>query len=80
MIGLDLVIGILLSIEFGARLWAQRQPLRHLFSLTSAADLIVILSLLLPVFLENLAFLRIARALRLLRSYHLLRDLRRDSE
>lgn len=80
MIGLDLVIGILLSAEFGARLWAQRRPLRHLFSLTSAADLIVILSLLLPVFLENLAFLRIARALRLLRSYHLLRDLRRDSE
>ena len=30
-----------------------------------------------PFFIENLAFLRIARALRLLRSYHLLRDLRR---
>ena len=39
----------------------------------------MIVSLLLPFFLENLAFLRIARALRLLRSYHLLRDLRRDS-
>ena len=62
------------------RLWVERRPLRHLFSLSSAADLIVILSLLLPVFLENLAFLRIARALRLLRSYHLLRDLRRDSD
>ena len=80
MIALDLAIGILLSVEFAARLWVQRRPLRHLFSLSSAADLIVILSLLLPVFLENLAFLRIARALRLLRSYHLLRDLRRDSE
>lgn len=80
MIALDLVLGILLSIEFLARLWAQRKPMRHLFSLTAAADLIVIASLLLPVFLENFAFLRIARALRLLRSYHLLRDLRRDSE
>ena len=80
MIALDLVIGLLLSVEFAARLWVQRRPLRHLFSLSSAADLIVILSLLLPVFIENLAFLRIARALRLLRSYHLLRDLRRDSE
>ena len=40
----------------------------------------MIVSLLLPFFVENLAFLRIARALRLLRSYHLLRDLRADSE
>ena len=79
MIALDLVIGTLLSIEFAARLYAQRTPLRHLLSFTTAADLIVIFSLLLPVFLENLAFLRIARALRLLRSYHLLRDLRADS-
>jgi len=80
MIVLDLVIGILLSVEFAARLYAQRSPLRHLLSLTTAADLIVILSLLLPVLLENFAFLRIARALRLLRSYHLLRDLRADSK
>ena len=80
MIALDLALGILLSMEFLVRLWVQRRPLRHLFSFSSAADLIVILSLLLPVFLENLAFLRIARALRLLRSYHLLRDLRRDSD
>jgi voltage-gated potassium channel len=79
MIALDLVIGILLAIEFMARLYAQRSPLRHLLSFTTAADLIVIGSLLLPVFLENLAFLRIARALRLLRSFHLLRDLRADS-
>jgi voltage-gated potassium channel len=79
MIALDLAIGVLLSIEFIARLAAQRAPLRHLLSFTTAADIIVICSLLLPVFLENFAFLRIARALRLLRSYHLLRDLRADS-
>jgi len=79
MIALDLVMGVLLAIEFLARLYAQRSPLRHLPSITTAADLIVISSLLLPVFLENFAFLRIARALRLLRSYHLLRDLRADS-
>lgn len=78
MIALDLVIGVLLAVEFVARLYAQRSPLRHLLSLTTAADLVVIGSLLLPVFLENFAFLRIARALRLLRSYHLLRDLRAD--
>jgi voltage-gated potassium channel len=43
------------------------------------ADVVVILSLLLAAFAENLAFLRIVRALRLLRSYHLLRDLRAQS-
>ncbi|CAN5437943.1 potassium channel family protein [soil metagenome] len=79
MIALDLVIGVLLTVEFVARLYAQRSPLRHLLSVTTAADLIVIGSLLLPLFLDNFAFLRIARALRLLRSYHLLRDLRADS-
>ena len=68
MIALDVVIGVLLLVEFAARLYAQRAPLKHLLSFTTAADLIVILSLLLPVFLENLAFLRIARALRLLRA------------
>jgi voltage-gated potassium channel len=79
MIALDLAIGVLLLVEFLARLSAQRSPLRHLLGFTTAADIVVILSLLLPVFLENLAFLRIARALRLLRSYHLLRDLRAGS-
>lgn len=79
MIALDVVVGTVLALEFLARLHAQRRPWRHLFSLTALADLVVIFSLLLPLFLENLAFLRIARALRLLRSYHLLRDLRADS-
>ena len=65
--------------DFSARLYAERDRRRHLLSISTLADLIVIVSLLLPFFIENLAFLRIARALRLLRSYHLLRDLRRDS-
>lgn len=79
MIPLDLAIAFVLLLDFAARLYAERERMRHLLSLTTAADLIVIVSLLLPFFIENLAFLRIARALRLLRSYHLLRDLRRDS-
>jgi voltage-gated potassium channel len=68
-----------LILDFAARLYAERKRMRHLLSLATAADLIVIVSLLLPFFIENLAFLRVARALRLLRSYHLLRDLRTDS-
>ncbi|MCW5737048.1 MAG: two pore domain potassium channel family protein [Enhydrobacter sp.] len=79
MIALDLVVGILLALELVARLYAERATIRQLFTISFAADIVVIGSLLLPVFLENVAFLRIARALRLLRSYHLLRDLRADS-
>lgn len=79
MIPLDLAIACVLIMDFAARLYAERERLRYLLSFTTAADVVVIVSLLLPFFVENLAFLRIARALRLLRSYHLLRDLRADS-
>jgi voltage-gated potassium channel len=79
MIPLDLVIAAVLILDFAARLYAENERRRHLLSLATAADLIVIVSLLLPFFVANLGFLRIARALRLLRSYHLLRDLRTDS-
>lgn len=79
MIPLDLAIAFVLILDFSARLYAERDRRRHLLSISALADLVVIVSLLLPFFIENLAFLRIARALRLLRSYHLLRDLRRDS-
>ena len=79
IIPLDLVIAFLLILDFSARLYAEEERRRYLLSVSTAADLIVIVSLLLPFFIENLAFLRIARALRLLRSYHLLRDLRADS-
>ena len=80
LIALDIAIGLLLLVEFLARLYASKSRRRQLVSLASAADLVVIASLLLPAFVENLGFLRVMRALRLLRSYHLLRDLRRDVE
>ena len=79
MIVLDLVVAGLLLIEFAARLYAEPTRRDALLNFTTLADVVVILSLLLAAFAENLAFLRIVRALRLLRSYHLLRDLRTQS-
>ena len=76
----DVALGILLSIDFAARLYAEDNKRGHLVSIVTVADFAVIISLMLPAFVENLAFLRVARALRLLRSYHLLRDLRASSE
>jgi voltage-gated potassium channel len=79
IIALDLAIAILLIVEFSARLYVEPERGRFLRSFVTIADLVVIASLLLAYFVENLGFLRIARALRLLRSYHLLRDLRAES-
>jgi voltage-gated potassium channel len=76
----DLVLAGLLSLELIARLSADENWRRQVFSVVGLADLVVIASLLLPAFVDNLAFLRVARAVALLRSYHLLRDLRAESE
>jgi voltage-gated potassium channel len=79
VIPLDLAVAFVLTLDFIARLYIERDRGRHLLSFASIADLVVIVSLMLPALIENLGFLRVARALRLLRSYHLLRDLRADS-
>ncbi|MCD6070933.1 MAG: two pore domain potassium channel family protein [Microvirga sp.] len=79
MVPLDLFVALVLSVEFAARLYVEPNRRAFLFSFTTLTDLLVIGSLLLPAFVDNLAFLRIARAVRLLRSFHLLRDLRADS-
>ena len=44
-----------------------------IFNPVGLADLIVIASLLAPTLAENYSFLRVIRALRLLRSYHMIR-------
>jgi len=73
----DLSIAALLILDYLARLWIAPNKPRFLFQVLNISDLIVIATLLAPTFIENFAFLRILRALRLLRSYHVLWDLRR---
>lgn len=79
IIAVDLVIAALLSLDFAARVYIAPRRGRHLLRPTTLADLIVILSLLAPALTENLGFLRVLRALRLLRSYHVLGILRQRS-
>ena len=76
---LEEAIGVIYLLEFMARLSISKQRLRDLFHPIGLADLIVIISLLVPSFVENFVFLRLLRALRLLRSYHVLRNLRQQS-
>jgi voltage-gated potassium channel len=76
---IEVVIGVIYLLEFTARLYISKSRLREAFGLVGVADLIVIVSLLAPAFAENFMFMRVIRALRLLRSYHVLKTLRRHS-
>lgn len=74
----DVLIGVVLLLEFAARAILAKGSRRFFLSFGALVDLIVIASLMAPLIFENLAFLRVVRMLRLLRSYHLLRELRRE--
>jgi voltage-gated potassium channel len=75
---IDAAIGVFLFADFLARLWISGARLRMVFSLYGLIDLIVIISMLAPIAGEGLAFLRVARVLRLLRSYVMVKRLRQD--
>ena len=76
VIALDFAIVIVLMADFTARLTISPNKARYLTQPVTIADVVVILTLLAPTLVENLAFLRVLRALRLLRSHHVLKDLR----
>lgn len=77
---ISFALGFLILLDFCARLWIAKNRAHFLRQIYTLADIVVIISLLLDPILEgSLAFVRILRGLRLIHSYHLLRDLRRDS-
>jgi voltage-gated potassium channel len=75
----DLLLGSLLLLEFLGRLAAHRHPMDYLDNAAALIDVIVILSLFLSAIVGNLAFLRILRTVRLLRSYNVLGRLKQLS-
>jgi voltage-gated potassium channel len=75
----DLLLGSLLLLEFLARLVAHRHPMHYLDNGAALVDLVVILSLFLSALVGNLAFLRVLRTARLLRSYNVLGQLKKLS-
>ena len=74
------ILGIIFMLEFAARLFISKERLKDIFNPVGLADIIVIVSLLAPSLAQNFAFLRVLRALRLLRSYHVLKSLRKQSK
>lgn len=75
---IDVIIAIILIIDLSLRLWISERPRALALEFTTWLDIVVIISLLLAPFVSELLFLRIMRALRLLHSYRVLRDLREE--
>jgi len=76
MIVADILVGAVLAADFAARFFIAPSRWQYLTELETLADIIVIVSLLSVAIAGNFAFLRVLRSLRLLRSYHVLREAR----
>ena len=76
---LDVIFGVIILIDFLARLAISRNRLRELVHPYSLADIAAIISFLAPIAGEAAGFLRILRTIRLLHTYQLLALLRKDS-
>lgn len=74
----DAQIAVLIAIDLTLRWWIAYDRKRYFLQVATWADIIVIISLLAPAFFGNFLFLRVLRALRLLRSYRVLADLRQE--
>lgn len=75
---IDMGVGAIFLADLLARLLIARKPLRELFSFWGIADLLVIVSLLFPLWGEGLAFLRVLRLYRVLHSPQTLTQLGDD--
>lgn len=75
---IDAVFGVVIAADLAARVWISKQPMRLLFSFWGLVDVVVIISLIAPLTGEGLAFMRVARMLRLLQSHQILAQLRKD--
>jgi len=76
---IDFTIGTLLVADFLARMIAHADRGAFFVRPMSLIDLVVIVSLFIPATVGNVAFLRVVRAIRLMRSYVVLRQLRSHS-
>ena len=75
----DVIIGLIILADFLARFWISRDRAGDLMNPANLADIVVIISLLAPLPGEGLAFLRVVRVLRIMRSPIVLTRMRRDS-
>lgn len=80
IIYVDMIIGVILLLDFIGRLLADRHRAAFLAKPMTIVDMIVIASLFVPALIGSFAFLRLVRSLRVLRSYVVARELRQHSQ
>jgi voltage-gated potassium channel len=68
----DIFIAAVIGLDFLARLYIERKKVRFFLNIVNIADLAVVATLVVPVFAQNLIFLRVLRVLRLVRAYEYL--------
>lgn len=71
-LAVDIFIAAVITLDFFARLYIERHKWRFFTRWSNIADLVVVATLLLPIFLQNLIFLRVLRVVRLLRAFEYL--------
>jgi voltage-gated potassium channel len=79
MVAVELGLGVVLLADLVARVYIDSRPVALLFKPLTIADAIVVVSMIGAAFTDNLGFLRVLRTLRILRSYHVIGMLRRNS-
>jgi voltage-gated potassium channel len=79
IVAIDVLCGILVALDFGARLWISKNRLADMRHWSFWVDLLALVSFLAPLGSEGAGFMRILRTLRLLHSYSMLHRLRQDS-
>jgi voltage-gated potassium channel len=76
--GIEIVIAVLISADLLARYLIATNKRLFLKSFATWIDVLIVISLIIPIVFESLVFLRVLRAMGLLRSFSVLRDLRTD--
>lgn len=76
----DLLFGIYLTLDYLARMWIAPRKGAFVLNMLNLADLVVMISLIVPVFGGTLIFLRSLRILRVLRTPRVQATLRADFE
>ena len=69
---LDYVIGAVIGLDLAARFYIARSRTRFATKIVNWADLIVVVTMFAPLFTQNFAFLRLLRAVRIMRAFTVL--------
>lgn len=73
----DYGIAVVIAADLAVRVLASTRRERFFLDVLNLADVLVLVSLIVPAFVDDVLFLRILRVVRLFRSYHLLREMGR---